>query len=113
MLALDRDAFICDMAETYRIYDIRSVELPYLAILASGLGMDSRIRRKTYGLKASWPTVMLAMLIDGLSKDEKSPLMSNFVEKKSNAVKTKGKVFASIEDFEAAKAAILGGHTNG
>lgn len=113
MLALDRDAFICDMAETYRIYDIRSVELPYLAVLASGLGMDSRIRRKTYGLKASWSTVMLAMLIDGWSKDGAKPLMSEFLEKRNRNVKSDSKVFASIEDFEAAKAAILGGHTNG
>lgn len=113
MLALDRDAFICDMAETYRIYDIRSVELPYLAILASGLGMDSRIRRKTYGLKASWSTAMLAMLIDGFSKDGAKPLLQEFLEKKDKGVKSNSKVFASIEDFEAAKAAILGGHTNG
>ena len=92
MLALDKDAFLCDMAETYHLFDIKSVNLPYLAVLASGLGVDSRIKLKAYGLKASW---------------------SNFLEKQDKGVKSNSKVFASVEDFEAAKAAILGGHTDG
>ena len=90
MLALDRNALICDMAETYHIYDIKSVELPYLAILASGLGMDSRIKLKEQGLKASWSTVMLAMYIDALSNDGKKSLMSIFVEKKEKGTKSNG-----------------------
>ena len=113
MLALDRDALICDMAETYHIYDIKGIELPYLAILASGLGMDSRIKRKAYGLKAPWSTVMLAMLIDGWSKDEARPLVPEFLEKRDKGIKSNSKVFASVEEFEAEKSAILGGHTDG
>lgn len=113
MLALDKDAFLCDMAETYHLFDIKSVDLPYLAVLASGLGVDSRIKLKAHGLKASWSTVMLAMLIDAFSKEDKASLLSNFIEKKEKGVKSNSKVFASVEEFEAARAAILGGHTNG
>lgn len=113
MLVLDKDAFICDMAETYHLYDIKSVPLPYLATLASGLGMDSRIGLKRHGLKAPWTTVMLAMYLDAWSKDDKAALMPLFVENRAKGVKSNSKVFASAEDFEAAKAAILGGHTNG
>ena len=90
MLALDEDAFICDMAQTYHVYDIRSLPLPYLATLASGLGM-----------------------IDGWSKDGAKPLMSEFLEKRNKSIKSDSQVFASAEDFEAAKAAILGGNTDG
>ena len=113
MLALDRNALICDMAETYHIYDIKSIDLPYLAILASGLGMDSRIRLKEQGLKASWSTVMLATILDGWSKDNNNTLLSKFLEKRDKGVKSNSKVFASVEAFEAEKAAILGGHTDG
>lgn len=113
MLVLDRNALICDMAETYQIYDIKSVPLPYLAILASGLGMDSRIALKAHGLKASWTTVMLAMLIDANIKDDKAHLLPTFLEKRDKGVKSNGKTFASAEEFEAAKAAILKGDTDG
>lgn len=113
MLALDEDAFICDMAQTYHVYDIRSLPLPYLATLASGLGMDSRIRLKAHGLKASWATAMLAMCIDALSADNGSALLPLFMEKREKGVKSNSQVFASAEDFEAAKAAILGGNTDG
>lgn len=113
MLAHDRDALICDMAETYRIYDIKSVPLTYLAVLASGLGMDSRIRLREQGLKADWSTVMMAMLIDAWSKSSENALLPRFIEKQSAGVKSDSKVFTTPEDFEAAKAAILGGHTDG
>ena len=112
MLALDKDAFICDMAETYHLYDIKSVPLPYLATLASGLGMDSRIRLKKHGLKAPWTTVMLAMYLDAWSRDDKATLMPLFVEKRNKGVKSNSQVFASADDFEAAKAAVLGGNTD-
>ena len=108
MLVLDESALICDMAETYHIYDIRSVPLPYLATLASGLGMDSRIKLKEYGLKAPWTTAMLAMYIDTWSKDEGKQLLPIFLEKREKGVKSNSQVFASADDFEAAKAAILG-----
>lgn len=113
MLTLDRDAFVCDMAETYRIYDIKSVPLPYLATLASGLGMDSRIRLKAEGLKAPWSTVMIAMYMDAFSKNEKTTFLDKFIEKQPKGVKSNGKVFDSAEEFDAARTAILGEKTDG
>ena len=93
MLALDEDAFICDMAQTYHVYDIRSLPLPYLATLASGLGMDSRIRLKAHGLKASWATAMLAMYIDALSADNGSALLPLFIEKREKGSRRQRPLF--------------------
>ena len=106
MLALDRDAFICDMAETYHIYDIKSIPLQLLAVYASGLGVDSRTRLKLdYGLKASWNTVLLAKLVDFLSGDEKHAITPMFlIEEKK---KSEFMAFDSIEEFEKARAEIL------
>lgn len=64
MLSLDEDAFICDMAETYRIYDYRSVPCKLLGTLAAGLRDDSRIKMKINGVKAGTDTLLLAHILD-------------------------------------------------
>ena len=43
MLDLDEEALICDLAETYGIYDYKSMPLRLISTLASGLRADSRI----------------------------------------------------------------------
>ena len=113
MLVLDRDALICDMAETYHILDMWSIPLKLLATLASGLGMDSRINLKKHGFKASWQTVLLAMFIDGWSSNTSKGFTDYLVVKNDKSKKSNSAVFNSIEEYEAAKAKILGGHTDG
>lgn len=66
MLAADKDALICDLAETYGIFNYRSVPVRLLATLASGLGADSRIMRKLSGAKADTKTILLALAVDAL-----------------------------------------------
>ena len=66
MLAADEAALICDFAETYHIYDYRSLPLKTAAALASGLGSDSRIKRKISGSKIPVNTALLAILADGV-----------------------------------------------
>ena len=51
MLAADRDAFVCDMAETYHILDIWALSVELLAVLASGLRDNSRIKMKIAGMR--------------------------------------------------------------
>ena len=46
MMAVDRDAWICDLAETYRIFDYRALPVGLLATLSFGLREDSRIKQK-------------------------------------------------------------------
>lgn len=64
MIALDEDALICDMAETYRIYDMYSVPVEYVATLAIGLRDSSRIKQKTLGLEVDVNTLLLAHIVD-------------------------------------------------
>lgn len=64
MVALDRDALICDMAETYHVYDMEGFPVEYVATLAAGLREDSRIRRKADGMKVSLDILLLGIIAD-------------------------------------------------
>lgn len=64
MAVLDEAALICDFAETYHIYDWRSLPARYAAILACGLRPDSRIMLKISGTTAPINTMLLATIAD-------------------------------------------------
>lgn len=64
MIALDEDALICDMAETYHIYDMESLPAEYVATLAYGLRDNSRIKIKASGLRVDISTLLLAHIAD-------------------------------------------------
>ena len=49
MIRFDEDALICDLAETYHIYDYRSLPVKLVATLSAGLRDDSRIKLKAAG----------------------------------------------------------------
>lgn len=67
MIVADEDALICDLAETYGLYDIYSVPLNTLATFAIGLGANSRIKLKLRGQIVSDDTLLLASMVDRLS----------------------------------------------
>ena len=67
MLSLDREAVICDLAEEYHIYDMRSLPARQVATLAVGLRDDSRIKRKIRGSKYSRQELLLAQIHDRLA----------------------------------------------
>lgn len=67
MIATDRDALVCDLAETYGILDMRGLSVSLLATLASGLREDSRIKRKLAGVTVTQDTLLLAMAVDRLN----------------------------------------------
>ncbi len=64
MIALDEDALICDFAETYHIYDIYQFPVEYIATLAIGLRVNSRIKMKECGLKVESKYLLLAHIAD-------------------------------------------------
>lgn len=119
MLAYDRDALICDLAETYHILDYRSVPVEVLSVLAAGLRDDSRIKLKMSGLKISLDRLLMARMVDSLallvwSKTEDSTKGRNkpksitevlTVEPKEETVKT----YSTPEEFESAWKKITGG----
>ena len=64
MLEVDEDALICDLAETYRIYDWKALPLVTVARFASGLRDDARIIMKLAGQTITSEKLMLAMITD-------------------------------------------------
>lgn len=64
MVVFDEDALICDMAETYGIFDMYSMPAQLVATLAVGLRDDSRIKIKMSGMKMEFQKYILAALFD-------------------------------------------------
>ena len=67
MIRDDEDALICDFAETYHIYDYRSLPASLAATLAAGLRDTSRIATNTTEAKASTANTILAIIADHLA----------------------------------------------
>ena len=122
MIELNEDALICDLAETYHIYDYRSLPVKLVATLSAGLRDDSRIKMAAAELPASQETLLLALIADrveafryGFSADAEkgiNPPASLFESIMGEDRKRKNKTgvtsFATSEEFEAALARIRG-----
>ena len=67
MIRLDEDALICDFAETYHIYDYRSLPASRAATFAVGMRDTSRIKSKMAGLTYPVDTMLAAAAVDRLS----------------------------------------------
>ena len=67
MMVTDEDALICDLAETYGIYDMKSLPIVTVATFSIGLKGDSRIMRKIAGMKVDYLTLLQAAVLDRLS----------------------------------------------
>lgn len=118
MVRADEDALICDMAETYHIYDWRKLPIRYVATLACGLSEDSRIKRKMSGQAAATDMLLKAIIADAVNfiawshtedaKKNKNRPKSIFAQlTKSESEKPSG--FDTVEAFEAARAKIING----
>lgn len=66
MIATDEDALICDLAETYHIYDYRRLPVQTVAVFSLGLRENSRIKMKLSGSKISLEQSLLASVADRL-----------------------------------------------
>ena len=64
MVANYHDELVCDMAETYGIFDIKRVPVRLLATLAVGLRDDSRVKRAKSKITVDDKTIMLAYIVD-------------------------------------------------
>ena len=67
MLSVDREALICDLAETYHIYDYKSLPCSVVAIFACGLRDNSRIKMILNETKYPLETILSAAIVDRLS----------------------------------------------
>lgn len=58
---------ICDLAETYHIYDYKRVPGRLLGTLVAGLGENSRVKKKLFGICKEVPdNMILAKILDDI-----------------------------------------------
>lgn len=67
MIKVDENALICDLAETYQIYNYRQLPPSTVAIFCIGLRDDSRIKMKLSGAKVSPNILLLSGIVDRLN----------------------------------------------
>ena len=118
MIKADEDALICDLAETYGIFDYRSLPLQTVAVLSAGLRNDSRIKMKLIKTKIDVETHLLAAIFDKVNwlcwthtKDaqHKRNAPESVLEILTGEQKEKEEqAFNSVEEFEAARRKALG-----
>ena len=119
MIAIDEDALVCDLAETYQIYDYRQLPLMRVAVLASGLRENSRIKMKMSEQTVTTEIMLLAGIHDRLSllvwsqtkdaeKGKNRPqMLTDLLLNKTN--ESEVQAFNSSEEFEKERQRIIGG----
>lgn len=111
MIARDENALICDFAETYHIYDYKSMPPKQAAILAIGLPQDSRIKREISGQKQTTEILLLAAISDALNtlvwfqtKDGRDGInRPESILRRLTEEQEEYEAFDSIEAYEAAR----------
>lgn len=118
MVNFDEDALICDLAETYHIFDYRLQPLNLVATLSAGLKDDSRIKMKMANIPVSQEILLLASIADrieffryGFADSKNTDKPTSIVEslygvKKGNKNGIVG--FDSAEEFKATLAKLRG-----
>lgn len=117
MIKIDENALICDLAETYHIYNYRQLPADLVAVFSVGLRENARIKMAMSGQKVSLETLLLASVADRVGilawqntedghKGRNAP--KEFVSVLTEEPKEREEsVFKSGEDFENARARIL------
>lgn len=121
MIRLDEEALICDLAETYKIYDYEQLPPLRVAVFALGLRDDSRIKMKLSGQSVPFDTLLLAGISDKLStlvwfqtadgqKGKNRPtMMTDLLTKKESERSEDVVIFNSGEDFVRVRNQLVGG----
>lgn len=113
MIYIDEEALICDLAETYQIYDYKQLPLSKVAVFSCGLREDSRIKMKMSNQTVSFETLLLAGISDKLSvllwtktkdaekgKNLPKMIMDGLLPYKKEMSPADTSIFDSSEDFE-------------
>lgn len=111
MISNHEEALICDLAETYRIYDYKSLPPSVVATFSIGLRDNSRTKIAMSGQKAPLETILLAVIADRLAvliwsktkdaehgRNKPKPIAESLLpkeEKEDDVI-----VFKSADDFE-------------
>ena len=110
MIHTDENALICDLAETYHIFNYKELPVNTVATLSVGLNEDSRIKKKLRNVQDIPTYIVNAFIIDALniliwqntldgSKGENKP--ESILKKITGESEDKDTLsFASGDDFE-------------
>lgn len=116
MIVTDERALICDLAETYHVFDYKSLPVFLVATLSVGLREDSRIKMKMNGAKAPYDKIVLSLIADRLgavlsawtgSKHEQTMLTPILLGLDTQENKSDVVAFDTPEAFEEARKKIL------
>ena len=121
MIKLDEDALICDLAETYQIYDYKQLPPIRVAVFSYGLPDHSRIKMKLSGQTVTQETLLLAGILDRLStlvwfqtedgqkgKNRPKRIIDLFLNTNNRSDKDVV-VYHSGKEFDKARKKLLGG----
>ncbi|MEC4730873.1 DUF5361 domain-containing protein [Enterococcus hirae] len=113
MINLDEEALICDLAETYQIYDYKQLPLSKIAVFSCGLRENSRIKMKLAQQVVPFETLILASILDKLSvllwtktkdaekgKNIPQMIMNELITHVQKIKQMDTSIFDSSEDFE-------------
>lgn len=116
MKQIDEDALMCDLAETYGIYDYTQLPLMKVAVFAYGLSDDSRIKRRFSNQSVTLDTLILASVYDQFNVllyafsngkgDQPLSLTDTLMDRPTQSTK-KEHAFYSREDFDQARSRLL------
>jgi hypothetical protein len=118
MLGMDRDAVICDLAETYGVLDYKALPVDTLATLCAGLHEDSRIKMRMMDCQKVDPSFALVRISDTLTViyymlrciggDKSADIPALYQDIMTGKQEPKHNTgFASIEEFEEARKRML------
>ena len=111
MIATDENALLCDLAETYGIFDFNALPVETLAALSFGLRQNSRIKRKMAGALEVDEMELLAVIADNLTvirsallgqELSKTALMSMYIRESEKQQAQPIYKFKSSEAFKEA-----------
>ena len=124
MAAVDEAALTCDFAETYQIYDWRTLPATYAAILAAGLRDSSRIKMRLSGSKLAAEQLLLAAIADhvrvlvwlntedGRRGENRPPsMLALMLNSDNDGSESEG--FTSPDEFNAWRQTMIGGVSDG
>lgn len=124
MISVDKDALVCDLAETYQIYDYKQLPASMVAVFSCGLRETSRIKMKLSGQKIPLDTLLLAGISDNLrlllwtktkdgQKNVNRPESILHKLSENNPREKEEIIFDSGEDFEKMRQQLLGNTIHG
>ena len=125
LLKESRNEIICDLAETYHIFDMKALPPSMVAVLVLGLRSDSRTVMKYQGIKETNHLLLLASISDSLlwirwsmtkdgqnGKNMPESMTAKLIGQEEKQTEKESEItFSSGEEFKAYREKLIRGDT--